>query len=698
MSRSGPSYPPQRNRTSTVLTISILVAFFLLIGLGWMLFAVQSGLLATATPTATATPLPATRTPTPDVRATNVAGDMLTQVAFAATALMQLTAQPGSPLPVASPGGESQPDAPQPDTPQPGEQTPIEPQPGEPGATPSQSVQLPLVSAAQPQPTSPVSPEDALAAAMTATAIFVPSVTSPGNVTPTSTPNIFLPETPTPFVPPPPTDTPTPFFAPATFTATPTPIGFGQQVASLAAISRASADTATYIGPSTFYTRTDVLLPPNTSIQLRGRTQAGDWLLGCCINNTQNFWVRPAYLTIANNPVPPFFPSGVDLNSPQWDVNNPKWLPIIPLDGSLAPRPQPTPVPFGDFPLARFDRGNTGRLPMLPRSPLQNAWGDLMQAGQPFRSPAAVMGPNVIVSNDDGQLYSLNRDVGSQRWRYNLSNTGALAPAINDGRIFFPFAGNRMIVLQDGGNSASLVADVDLPGAVTTSPTFLNDVVFVGAGEGAEARVVAMKIDNLSDRRTIDQPQSRVLQPAIGQETIYVGADKVWAFDVNLWTGYELIWESTNVGSVAAPPVYAYPGVLRTTELYVADTSGVVHALDANTGVRAWAYSFGSPITMLAVNDANVFVAGSGILRAVSRQTGQLVWSMQTGDNLAGGPFVTNDRVLVITQNGSVLVFDANNGAGPDTAASFRMPLLAAPAVSQEWIFAPSNNMVFGYR
>jgi outer membrane protein assembly factor BamB len=308
------------------------------------------------------------------------------------------------------------------------------------------------------------------------------------------------------------------------------------------------------------------------------------------------------------------------------------------------------------------------------------------------------MGANVIVSNEDGHLYSFNREFGSQRWRYNLSSTGSLAPAINDTRIFFPYAGNRIIVLQDGGNFANQVADIELPGVATTSPTFLNDVVFIGVGDGADAQVVAMKIDNLGDRRTFTAPQSRVLQPAIGQETLYVAAEKVWAIDVNLWGNPETIWESTNVGSVAAPPVYAYPGVVRTAELYVADASGMVHALDANTGRSIWTYSFGGQVSMLAVNDVNVFAAGSGILRAISRQTGQVLWSTQIGDNLAGGPFVTNDRVLVITQNGSALIFDANTGAGPDATASFRMALLAAPAVSQEWIFAPSSGVVFGYR
>jgi len=680
MPLTDPAYPPpQRNRASTVLTISILVAFFLLIGLGWMVFAVQSGLVALVTPTATPTPRAATFTPTPDVRATHVAEDMLTQVAFAATAIAILTQSP--------PGMIAPPDS-----------SPL-PEPGQPPASETsatQIVQLPLVSVDQSQPTSPLQPDQFPAESLTATAIFMPGIAL-GEATPTPiSPFPEPPLSPTPeFIPP--TDTPTPFVAPPTPTLTPTPF---ISVQSLAAITRAGADTAVYIGPSSFYTRAETVLPPNTQIQLRGRTPAGDWLFGCCINNAQGFWVRPAYVNIVNNPVPSTFPPGIDLNSPQWDVNNPRWLPIIPADGSLNPRPQPTSPPWGDFPLARYDRGNTGRLPMLPRPPLVDAWGALTHAGAAFRSPVAVMGPNVIAANDDGQLYSLNREVGSQRWRFNIGGVGNLAPAINDGLIYFPYAGNRMIVLQDGGNFGNPTAYPELPGTITTSPTFLNDVVFLGVGEGAAARLVAMKRDNLNDRREVSLPlsaQPRLLQPAIGQEVIYIAGDKVWAIDVNLWSGTEIIWESTNIGPVAAPPVYAFPGVLRTAELYVADTAGNLHALDANTGVRIWTYASGGPITMLAVNDSAVFAAGGGLLRAISRLNGQLLWTMQTGGNLVGGPFVTNDRVLVVTQNGALL-YDANSGGLLDATTFFRAPLLAAPAVSQEWLFAPSNMSIFGYR
>jgi outer membrane protein assembly factor BamB len=662
-----------------VLTISILTAFFVLVGLSWMWFAAQRGLLLAPTPTATATPLAATRTPTPDVRATNVAGDMLTQVAFAATALARLTPQ-AAPV-----------------------DAPISPLMVTPGQT--QQVILPLVSMAGPQnptpaqPASPLSPDTGL----TATAVFIPDVNQAPSATPTATLPFAVPP-PQPPVPPPlvtpniaapPTDTPTPFVAPPPL-ATPTPTILFVQVAELSALSR-GANTTVYIGPSTFYTPTTDLLGATTSIRLRGRTQGGDWLLGCCLSNNQSFWVRTAHVTITGNPTPVGFPSGVDTTSLLWDANNPKWLPIYPLDPALTPRPQPTAIQPGDYPLARYDRANTGRVPALPRLPLQNGWGTSALASQPFRSPVAVMGANVLATSQDGQVYSTNRDNGTQRWRFNLGGSSELAPAVNDGLIYTPYNGNRIYVLQDNQIAANPVSDISLPANASTSPTFLNDVVFVGVGEGADARLMAMKRDNYADIRFFDDPQSRLLQPAIGQETIYVAGSQLWAVDVNFWRSIEIIWLSSDVLNVTAPPVYAYPGVIRTAELYVADASSNVYALDANTGARLWAHPFGSPVSMLAVNDANVFVAGGGLLRAVSRQTGQAVWTVQTGGALSGGPFVTNDRVLVVTQSGAVLLYDMATGSVLATA-TLPGAINAAPAISQDWLFAPSANVILGYR
>ena len=675
-----PVPPRDRNRTAAVLTVSILVTVFVLLAISLMWLGMQRGFGLPPTPTATPTVVATAPTATPDMRATNIAQDMLTQVAFSATSLAIVASQPGV---TPNPGAPSEGDTPAGDL------------------TATSAMQLPLISV-PPQVTQ--SPDgtvvDPAAGALTATAIFIPNVASPPSPTPFIPPTP-LPEPTSPLPPPPPitplpaTETPTPQgVVPPPPTAPPTlPV---IQVGEMQATSRA-VDTTVFVGPSTYYTATGTL-GANTVLRLRGRTMSGDWLLGCCINDNQNYWVRPAYVTITGNPNPPGFPANVDTSQPQWDPNNPRWLPVFPQDPALAPRPIPTAPPFGDYPLARYDRGNTGRVPALPRPPLQSSWGGLSQAAQVFVSPLAVSGPNVVSSSQDGQIYSFNRDSGTQRWRFNLATTATLAPAAQDNLLYIPYTGNKMVVLQDAGDRANVISTVDLPGAASTSPTFLNDVIFLGTGDGDATDLVAMRRENLADRRVFNEPTSRLLQPAIGQETIYVPANRLWALDTNLWRGTELLWTQPDLNNLTAPPVYITPGVIRNSELYAADQSGNIYALDANTGARIWIHPFGTPATVLAVNDNYLFAAGGGIIRAISRLSGQAVWSQQTGGQLTGGPWVTADRVMVATQGGTIFVYDALTGTVVDSSTVLPGPINVAPAVSQEWIFVPTSNTIFGYR
>src|SRR3954465_8743681 len=73
-------YPP-RNRSAEIITISFLVAAFLLLGLGGMFWLVQTRILFSPTPTPTPTHAPPL-TATPDFSATHVVEDFLTQQAY----------------------------------------------------------------------------------------------------------------------------------------------------------------------------------------------------------------------------------------------------------------------------------------------------------------------------------------------------------------------------------------------------------------------------------------------------------------------------------------------------------------------------------------------------------------------------------------------------------------------------------------
>ena len=674
-----PQPPPSTNRTGFVITVSVLSAVLVLLGVALMWFAVQNGFAFAPTPTPTPTARPPA-TPTPDVRATHVAEDMHTQVAFAATLVAGMTA--GAPPPADLPANNQTAQA----------------------QVTGSVVQLPIVSA-------PGTAVPAQTPVPVSSVVYMPNVGNPGppTATPLPPPTAYVPPTPVSVPPGPTLAFPTPAFPTPAFptpavptqafptpppvlpTPAPTqPLPIGGE---LAATLRPS-DTFVRVGPSNAYT-VSATIAANTPLRLRGRTPAGDWYYACCIPNTATtFWVRSAWVNIANNALPAGAPSDAD-------PNNPSWLAVQPIDPNLVPRPTPTGIPLGDFPLAHYDAANSGRVPSLPNAPLQQSWTNLQQAAQAFVSPVAVSGASVLASSQDNQYYSLDLGAGTQRWRYNLQNTTLLAPAIQDGLIYLVFGGRSILSLQDQGNSAGVIWQSDLPQNATSPFTAWLDTLFIGAGEGGEARLIAIRRSNPAERREFGEPNSRVLQPAIGQETLFVGADRLWAIDANLLSlGSDLIWTSPEVVNVAVPPVYAWPGVVKLAELYVADSNGTVHALDANTGVRFWTNSPGFGVTALAVNDTSVILAGNnGVLRALSRRDGSVQWTQAVGGLVMGGPFVTNTRVLAVTQGGGIFLLDAANGSILDAAQNVQSQVPGGPAVSGLQVIVPtSSNSVYAFR
>ncbi len=656
-----------------VVTTSVLVAIFLLLGIGLIWLAMQRGaqLWPAPTPTPTAGP---TRTPTPDKRATFVAEDMLTQAAFTATAGVIFTPDE-IPPPV--------------NQPQPPEQPALDetPQPQENGAT---IALLPIIMASDPNllpPAPSPSPTNA--------SIFVPSVSG---APVTATPDPFIPTTiptatpvpggtqptATPTIPPPtPTYTPWPTFTPAPLTLSEMP----------ATIRVSSAPV--HIGPSAVYTQITTL-NQGAQIRLRGRTAPGDWVYACCLADLSSFWIRPAYINVDNTLLPTAVPTTSDPKSL-------RWLALQPADPALTPRPIPTSIAFGDFPLARYDAANTGRVPTLPSTGLTKLWplqADGNQSGSAFSSPMVVLGTaTVILYNSDGNIYSLFWDGGNQRWKYAIQPEVRFAPALA-GNFIYAINGSTVSVLEDRGGATGVVGQVNLPNTPQTPINIWLNMLLVGAGDNNDARLLALRRDNLNDQRVFETPSGAIQMPAIGQETIYVGADRLYAIDANLFDkpDIETIWTAPpDVGAITIPPIYAYPGVRALAELYVA-SGNLVHALDANTGAVLWTYNFGIPATSMAVNETGVVVVGNGQMHKISRELGTQLWPASVSATVMGGPLVSDRMILLVTQAGAILLYDGATGALVDASQSVPAGVVGGPAVSNGRIFLASGNTVYAYQ
>lgn len=697
----------QRSRTNEVLTISILTALFLLVGVAFLFWAVQGGALMPPTPTPTATPREQI-TPTPDFRATNTAQDMLTQVAFSAelATAVAIRLQTGTPVPdatgIAIPGENilmlpviSQVDAALATAiaesieatlnPAAAEETPL---PGEIPGAPLSPLETPNAEATSIQAT--------IEALATAQVIQLPIIDQ--GVAPTATfeaPNLELPTlepTPTETFTPEPTSTPEP-----TATFTPEPTATPTQpfsLPSLAAQVTGETAAAARVGPSSLYTQT-ATLPVGTGITLLNRNASGEWVYFCCIPGSNNpAWMLSAKARPAGNPA---------LAAPRENLtpNDARWLAQRDADPSLAPIPTSPVAPATDYPMARADRHNSGSVASVPSLPYTYGWalgGNSGVAGNGFISGAVVSGASVVAASADGHIYAFDHDSGSQRWRYQIGENVRVVPLAESGVFFVLSESGRLTALEDQGGSAGVRFQRDFNMAPHGGVLGAGGrLVFTGRQPDAE-RLWIVNRTNGDTLRSVAVGEAQLQMPAVGDQLVFLASDAVRAVD--LFSG-DIVWEAMQGASFTTPPLYVSPGLNTVAELYVADNQGRITALNANTGEQLWQQGNNSTVTSLAANESMIFAAGPGFLRGLvqlRRNEGQLVWQASTPGNVPGGVIVDGTRVLVVAEGGNIQLFDA--GSGAIGVADIQVGALGgSAAVSGPWIYIPTQSgTLYGIR
>jgi len=685
----------RRTLADAMLAVGLLMLGLFIGAAGGLLWVAQGGLPGGPTATPTATPREPF-TPTPDFRATRVAEDLATQVAYnSALATRRALNPPGTPtetsgatkfLPVAA-----QPDATaiflaeqaaseataQALALEAQNLIPAEQQPS-PLETPTPvTVGLPLVDTAS-VPTATVTLEPAPIGETTPEQADIPTDLP---VTITATVALTIPPTPEP------TSTPTPTVEPPTPTATPfaspTPTIVFTLNSMRGIIDRQNA--VARVGPGSFYTQSDTIAV-GTQITLLARDVTGEWVYLCCAPSTNApVWVRSNTTRPIDNPA---LPTPLGTRSPD-DI---RWLVVRGPDANQTPVPTVPPVLPNEFPMFRNDRYNSGRVPQLPRPPLNPAWGGQAGlAGQPYSSGVVVGGNAVYAASADGHIYAFNRESGSQLWRFNLGEMVRAAPLVDGARVYVATENGRLVALENQGLAAtqrwSVALDGMPRGGILPGPGQLILTLGTPGGE----RLVVVNRESGSVVHSIALGGMPAQAPALANQTIYVASDAVRAYDI--WTG-ELVWQTNESTQYTTPPLYTSPGVEAASELYVADSQGRLVALDANNGTLLWAAPVGGSGTGIAANNTTVFVSGPGFVRAFARaqrSEGQLLWSATIAGTIPGGPLVDDNIVLIVSDGGNVQYIDAITGAL--ISANIQAPPVAgSPAVADGYLFTSGTN------
>ena len=654
--------PHQRRSEKRAAVILQFVLLFLMMALSGLIGVIWFGderLLFPPTPTPTATQSIGLA-PTADFRATLIAEDVATQVAYNTLAaelglspLATPTKLPAT-IPVLAPEATSG-----------GEATPI----------------------------TVVTPAPDAGSGGTVNTVSIPVAPNGGSILPTPTPVVFS-EVPTPL----PSDTPTllpavlpsetPTLAPPTPTFTPTPTFFVPSQKAIIVVNPAATLRA---GPSNLYGATDTL-PNGAPVTLIGRDETGEWLYVCCAANTTTLrWVRQAYAPPKDNQLQPGAPPGSNPNDVRWlkvEVAPPTTVPIL----------TPTVIPDNSFPHFRRDRSNTGRVPKLPTWPLTPVWPNPNRPDLAMVSAIMVANDKVLVGNADNHLYALGMGEGNQQWRYDVKAPLLFGPVVQDNYIYFIDNQQRTWALQDLGNQAGFVWQK----AILTTPltTFYlnNNRLFVMGQDGTGTRFLYGIDRSTGDINGTYQGGSQMAPyMAIGNQLLYISDPGLKALDVN---DLSRIWQRDDIQNLVTPPVYVLNGPNLLAELYVVDNSNRLHALNASTGQTIWVTVIGREVSGLAVGDSAVFVTGDNYLRAIPRQGGNpTLWEVPTAGRVVGGPLVDSTQVLLVSAAGMIQGFSISGQPLGNQPIPNGASVIGAPAVAGPYLFIPVNGpIIYAFR
>jgi outer membrane protein assembly factor BamB len=199
------------------------------------------------------------------------------------------------------------------------------------------------------------------------------------------------------------------------------------------------------------------------------------------------------------------------------------------------------------------------------------------------RSTPAIADGLVYFSSDDGYLYAVHADDGTQAWRTDIGN-------------FLDRTARENL-----GNSP----DPTGYDYVQSSPVVADGTVYVGSLDG---NLYALAADTGEINWTFATAGKIRATPAVDQGTVYVGSWDKSIYAIDARTG-EARWASPVGGQVQSTAVAANGLV------YCASRKASVVALDAQTGALRWEHRYGNNMWVESsprLVDGVIYIGSSG--------------------------------------------------------------------------------------
>ena len=240
----------------------------------------------------------------------------------------------------------------------------------------------------------------------------------------------------------------------------------------------------------------------------------------------------------------------------------------------------------------------------------------------------SIAGDVIYVVGRNSEAWAIAADDGRLRWRIPSTDApsvlvGGAAPAVADGRVFFPFPSGE-IAASFPATGVTLWTSFVAGGRLGTAYATLNDIT--------------------SD-------------PVVAGGTVYAGNQSGRVVAMNARTGAR-VWQ-------AAEGAYSPVLVAGDSVFFISDRNELIR-LDAGNGTRIW----GSELPLFEANRERrrkavfthygpilaggrlVIASGDGLIRMFAPESGELVGTLDVPGGAAAHPIIAGDTLLVLSTEG----------------------------------------------
>lgn len=304
-----------------------------------------------------------------------------------------------------------------------------------------------------------------------------------------------------------------------------------------------------------------------------------------------------------------------------------------------------------------FQGNNLGEFSSFSRSTGKLQWSRNFKGG--VEAGASLFKNQIFIAANDGTVSSLNIKTGETLWSFSSSSENTSVPVLDpsSGLLYFQNSHNLVFCLEaDTGRQVWVYSKPDnalMTIRGSSTPTVSNGLVFVGFSEGsfvalrAQTGQVAWEQSLNRNKKFKDIDAQAVV---VKNNLVIISGydDRVYALSLSQG---QILWSY---------PAGSYSAVTTDGDhLYVSTTQSELLKLNSESGELIWKLSGLQGLGTQGTLISNYIVIGEsqGTLKFVSRKTGQVQYTFESGRGILSRPSVDTNTNEIFFISGEAYLY-----------------------------------------